>query len=149
MHTEYKSFSRLEINLNTLIYSDFLIESQEFSILRTNLNTIDNKRESLSQQAIENDEIAEEFQFQDNHLEISSISLNHHDESKNIKTNLLHQHADFAMPKFCSKLLHISRKANVCKSHSSEILRLIGTALSQPNNMPRSIPSLLQTIEGN
>lgn len=138
----------MEINLNTLIHSDFFIESQEVSIARTNLNSTDNERESLSQQAIENDGIAEEFQFQDNYLEISSISSNHHDESKNIDTNLLHQHTDFTMLKFCSKLLHILRKANVCKSHSSEILRLIGTALPQPNNMPRSIPSLLQTIGG-
>jgi hypothetical protein len=62
--------------------------------------------------------------------------------------SFLHYYTKTETDRFCRNLLHLFRKANLCKAHSSSLLQLIDSALPQPNNLPTSLSAMLQSVSG-
>lgn len=60
----------------------------------------------------------------------------------------LHPYTNISANEFCKNLIHTFRQANLCKTYSSNMLKLIHLALPEPNTLPRSINSILKFIQG-
>jgi hypothetical protein len=60
----------------------------------------------------------------------------------------LHLYTNIFINEFCTNLVRTFRQANLCKTYSSDMLKLIHSALPQPNNLPTSIDSILNFIQG-
>ncbi len=60
----------------------------------------------------------------------------------------LHPYTSISINEFCANLINTFRKANLCKSYASDMLKLIHLALPQPNNLPASVNAILKYIRG-
>lgn len=69
--------------------------------------------------------------------------------SKSEQNLLTFPYTNITMNEFCFNLVCTFRNANLCKIYSSEILKFMHSALSQPNYLPNSMNSLLNSLQGN
>lgn len=83
--------------------------------------------------------------FIDNYDEYSVSDI---DEKQNdqITMSTLHQFTSTSVLTFCEELTAIFRRANVNKSHSSLLMKLVKSILPVPNNMPSSMEELLSQL---
>jgi hypothetical protein len=58
----------------------------------------------------------------------------------------LHPYTNTSTNEFCTNLISTFRKANLCKTYSLDMLKLIHLALPQPNNLPTSVNAVLKYI---
>jgi hypothetical protein len=92
---------------------------------------------------------SDDDQLNDDQLNDDAILLNELFSSKGEQdSSSLHPYTNVSTSKFCANLIRVFRKSNLCKSYSSDMLKLIHTVLPQPNNLPTSLNALLQYIHG-
>jgi hypothetical protein len=60
----------------------------------------------------------------------------------------LHPYTNISTNEFCTNVIRTFRTANLCKTYSSDMLKLIHLALPQPNNLPTSLNAVLNYIHG-
>lgn len=70
----------------------------------------------------------------------------HHQETNNLN---LHHYTSLSCISFSKNLIDFIRKANISKSHSEHLIKLIRSALPQPNNLPKNYTDLLDLLSGN
>lgn len=58
----------------------------------------------------------------------------------------LHNYSNLHTIQFCTDLIKLSRKANLCKRHMSELLALVKSALPVPNQLPTTNYQLLSIL---
>lgn len=69
--------------------------------------------------------------------------------SNDIQVSLpLHSYTDISTKEFCTNLLRAFRQTNLCKTYSTNMLKLIDSGLPKPNNLPTSLNSLLRYMNG-
>ncbi|UJR38891.1 hypothetical protein I4U23_031559 [Adineta vaga] len=61
--------------------------------------------------------------------------------------NLLHNYTNMSTKEFCSNLLNLLRKSNICKSHANHLLSFISSTLPLPNNVPKNMENLITRLE--
>ena len=78
--------------------------------------------------------------------EVSSSSDDSDEERETLSDRRLHDHTNVSLIDCCKDLSTFLRKANVNKSHSSSLLKLIKSLLPVPNSMPCSTENLLSLL---
>lgn len=104
----------------------------------------------LPDYCVENSQI-DAFEFEEDQTlsEDSANVLKDFYSSKTISNTIpLHLYTNISMNEFCINLIRTFRKANLCKAYSTDILKLIHSALPQPNTLPNSMNSILKFIQG-
>lgn len=77
-------------------------------------------------------------QSDDNFNEINELIL-----ANNKEVSLpLHPYTNISTKKYCTNLIRVFRQTNLCKTYSTNMLKLIYSGLPQPNNLPTSLNSL-------
>ncbi|CAF4171168.1 unnamed protein product [Adineta steineri] len=96
----------------------------------------------ISPEFIENTEAddSNDDTLNDNFNLINELILSH---NKQVALPL-HPYTNISTKEFCTNLLRAFRQTKLCKTYSTNMLKLIGSGLPQPNNLPTSLNSLLR-----
>jgi len=68
--------------------------------------------------------------------------------NNNQNNHNLHLHTTIKTDDFCRQLIKIFRNANISNVHCSRILNVINSVLPQPNNSPRTLKALYNSMQG-
>lgn len=135
-------------NLETLSYpSDSnLPVSDHYRIHETqDLNTSDDKPEqSVHERMSDNTSVVSMDDQASSELN-DSLDISDFDTQPDL---LLHDLTSVTKNAYCRSLLTLFRDAKVCKTHCDRLIRLINSGLPTPNNMPTSMKSLLDEMQG-
>ena len=111
------------------------------------IDDFEREEDAFKISGMSSDDKEEELKFQEEHQDSSGSFCDVAASQEIREPSILYHHTSVKTTEFCANLLRVFRKANLCKTHSFDILQLIHGILPQPNHLPTSMSSLLRSIE--